>query len=119
MADEPFSTYVSSRPGATPPVGSDLLLISQSGVINAIPYSNLVANIPKVLINASSGPVNQLLPISGIVEYIRDDNSGNPVTITPAIAGQTVIRQPSTDGPSVQDEFMVFQLIGTNWYRVG
>lgn len=120
MAEETFATYHGSRPGAAVPAGvGDTLLILQGGVIKSMLLSDLVLNVPTIVINASAAPVNTLLPASGIVRYTRDDATANGHTIAPSVVGQTVMRQNSINGLSVQDEFITLQLIGTDWKRVG
>lgn len=121
MANEPFSTYFTTRPNATlPPGDTDTFLICQAGVVSVIKKSDLLAIIvPTTNIDASSVPVNQVLPLSGVVRYIREDATANGITFTPATVGQTIIRDTTYAWSAAQDDVITLQLIGSNWYRIG
>lgn len=118
MADEGFNTYFTSRPAATLPLSdSDAILVLQGSIVGQIPSSN-IGSVKKILLDTSGGPANTLLPTSGIICYIKSDDSGNAATLIPSVGGQTVMRGASVS-LTVQDEFIVLELIGSNWYRVG
>ena len=64
-------------------------------------------------IDATSGNQTFLLPAGGIATICKVDNSANTVTITPSVAGQTMLWGPLTVG----GECLRLGLSGTNWYR--
>ncbi|MBV5336561.1 MAG: hypothetical protein J0653_00680, partial [Deltaproteobacteria bacterium] len=66
--------------------------------------------------DASAGPVNVNLPLTGEVIVIKTDATANPVTIT-ATGGKTILRQASIDLTG-QDESIRINMNGTNWYRI-
>lgn len=116
--NDTFNLYFSTRPTAVLPLGpSDLVMLYQNGGVTIAPFLSVIGVTPK-LSDASGGPRTELLPASGIVAYIKDDNSANAVTIQPSVLGQTVMRGDSIS-LTVQDEHIFLQLIGTNWYRIG
>jgi hypothetical protein len=119
MADEGFNVYLASRPSAGPVTTADMLLMNQGGSLVMVPPST-ITNAAPTLVNADSGPAAVQLPASGIARYIKDDNAGELVTFTPQIVGQTIMRSSDPfEWDAVQDEMIAFQLIGSNWYRVG
>ena len=96
-----------------------MVLLFQNGKLTLMSPST-IAIVKTILIDTSAGPASFQLPATGIIRYLKDDASGFAATFTPQVAGQTIMRSALPfEWDAVQDETITFQLIGSNWYRVG
>jgi hypothetical protein len=86
--------------------------------INAF-TSSPVTPVLNMLVDGSLGPATVTLPASGIRRLIRIDDAGGVATITPSVVGHTVMGGSAYAWDSPQRDFIVLELIGTDWYRIG